>query len=71
MSHLIFYKKKDQFIINCMTLVKVHKQRLQNMRDNRYSILLEEVHAFCEKNSIIVPNMSKIFIICEKLMRYA
>ncbi|XP_057720354.1 uncharacterized protein LOC130934845 [Arachis stenosperma] len=42
-------QKNDQDIINAMALVKVSKQRLQNIRDDGWSLLLDEVSLFCDK----------------------
>ncbi|XP_020674075.2 zinc finger MYM-type protein 1-like [Dendrobium catenatum] len=55
-------QRKDQDIINAMTLVKVSKQRLQNMRNDGWDNLFKEVGLFCEKNNINVPNMIDTFV---------
>ena len=39
-------QRKDQDIVNAMSLVKVCKKRLQLMRDNRWNSLLQEVSLF-------------------------
>ncbi|XP_057756043.1 uncharacterized protein LOC130975241 [Arachis stenosperma] len=61
-------QKSDQDIINAMTLVKVSKQRLQSIRDDGWSSLLNEVSLFCDSHNILVRNMNDIF---EKLLRLA
>ncbi|XP_024195986.1 zinc finger MYM-type protein 1-like [Rosa chinensis] len=51
-------QKDDQDIVNAMDLVKICKTRLQDMRDNGWDSLLQQVVAFCGKENIMVPNMS-------------
>ncbi|XP_017235240.1 uncharacterized protein LOC108209045 [Daucus carota subsp. sativus] len=53
---------KDQDIINAIGLVKISKQRLQEMRDCGWDSLLIEVSSFCEKNNINVPKMDEKFV---------
>ncbi|XP_016192247.1 zinc finger MYM-type protein 1-like [Arachis ipaensis] len=55
-------QRSDQDIINAMTLVKVSKQRLQSIRDDGWSSLLNEVSLFCDSYNILVPNMNDIFV---------
>ena len=55
-------QRKDQDIVNAMSLVKVSKQRLQMMRDDGWDALVAEVSSFCEKHDIIIPNMDEIYI---------
>ena len=45
-----------------MELVRVSKQRLQMMRDDGWDSLLFEVHSFCDKYEIIIPNMNDMFV---------
>ncbi|XP_022883726.1 zinc finger MYM-type protein 1-like [Olea europaea var. sylvestris] len=40
-------QRKDQDIVNAMSLVTVCKQRLQEMRDNEWDSFLDEVVSFC------------------------
>ncbi|XP_029151554.1 uncharacterized protein [Arachis hypogaea] len=42
-------QRNDQDIVNAMALVKVSKQRLQTIRDDGWSLLVDEVSLFCEK----------------------
>ncbi|KAM5582361.1 hypothetical protein ABKV19_002668 [Rosa sericea] len=51
-------QKDDQDIVNAMDLVKICKRKLQDMRDNGWDSLLEQVVVFCGKENIMVPNMS-------------
>ncbi|XP_052114108.1 uncharacterized protein LOC110278421 [Arachis duranensis] len=55
-------QRNDQDIVNAMALVKVSKQRLQNIRDDGWSLLLDEVSLFCDKHGITVPIMDDIFV---------
>ncbi|RWR85620.1 Dimer_Tnp_hAT domain-containing protein/DUF4371 domain-containing protein [Cinnamomum micranthum f. kanehirae] len=59
---LMLLQRKDQNIITAMELVRVSKQRLQTMRDDGWDSLLFEVHSFCEKYEIIIPNMNDMFV---------
>ena len=38
-------------------LIDTTKRRLQELRDNGWEDLLEEVDTFCSKNGILIPNM--------------
>jgi hypothetical protein len=55
-------QRKDQDIVNAMKLVRMSKERLQIMRENGWSSLLDEVSTFCGINEIVVPNMDDIFL---------
>ena len=46
-----------------MDLVKVSKQRLQVMRDNKWISLLTEVFSFCITHDIPILNMDEIFVV--------
>ena len=50
-------QRKDQDIVNAMTLVQVSKQRLQMMRESHWSCFLNDVTSFCEKHEIVVPHI--------------
>ncbi|CAH9066223.1 unnamed protein product [Cuscuta europaea] len=45
-----------------MELVKVAKERLQNLRDEGWDILFGEVSSFCEKNKISIPSMNDFYV---------
>lgn len=49
--------KKDQDIVNAMSLVKLVKEQLQIIRNEGWESLLASVVSFCEKSDINVPNM--------------
>nr|KYP47883.1 Zinc finger MYM-type protein 1 [Cajanus cajan] len=54
-------QRSDQDIVNAMKLVSVSKQRLQAMRDDGWSSLLNNVSSFCENHNIVVLNMNDTF----------
>ncbi|XP_057734884.1 uncharacterized protein LOC130950415 [Arachis stenosperma] len=55
-------QRNDQDIINAMALVKVSKQWLQTIRDDGWSLLLDEVSLFCDKHNITDPKIDDIFV---------
>ena len=55
-------QRKDQDIVNAMTLVKVCKQQFQMMRDNGWSSVLDQVSYFCERHNIDIPSMNDTFL---------
>ncbi|XP_024632182.1 uncharacterized protein [Medicago truncatula] len=56
-------QRKDQDIVNAMSLVKVSKDRLQKMREDGWHNLLCEVSLFCEKQNIDIVNMDDAFVL--------
>ena len=52
-------QRDDQDIVNAMDLVKICKRKLQDLRDNGWDSLLDQVVIFCGKENIMVPNMSE------------
>jgi hypothetical protein len=50
-------QKKDQNIVEAMSLVVDVKTCLQDLRSEGCEPLLEEAKAFCQKNDILIPNM--------------
>lgn len=54
-------QKKDQDIVNVMHLVNITKKRLQNLRDDVWEPLLEEVCLFFIEYNIHISNMDDIF----------
>ena len=55
-------QRKDQDIMNAMGLVRASKQCLQEMRDNGWSSLFDEVCSFCGKYHIDIPIMENVYI---------
>jgi len=50
-------QKRDQDIVNVMTLIGVAKIRFQQLRSNGWEDFLEKVKSFCIKFSIDIPIM--------------
>ncbi|KAJ1293346.1 hypothetical protein BS78_01G060600 [Paspalum vaginatum] len=50
-------QKKDQNVVEAMSLVIDVKTRFVNLRSEGYEPLLEEAQAFCQDNDIPIPNM--------------
>jgi hypothetical protein len=59
----IALQKKNQYIVNAITLVNMFKKRLQMMRDNEWESLLTEVLLFCDKHDIPILNMDEILVV--------
>ena len=62
-------QRKDQDIVNAMTLVRITKQQLQSMRDDGWEPLLNEVSLFCVKYKIVIPHMEDLFVLQERSRR--
>ncbi|KAL6526048.1 hypothetical protein OROHE_015572 [Orobanche hederae] len=52
-----FLQQKDQNIVNATSLVVTTKRQLQDLRDNGWDDLLQDVNSFCSENGISIPNM--------------
>ncbi|XP_031250060.1 zinc finger MYM-type protein 1-like [Pistacia vera] len=55
-------QRKDQDIINAMSLVHLSKRRLSLIRNNGWDNLLDEVSHFCIAHDIDIPNMQETFV---------
>ncbi|XP_031278972.1 52 kDa repressor of the inhibitor of the protein kinase-like [Pistacia vera] len=55
-------QRKDQDIINAMSLVHLSKRRLLLIRNNGWDNLLDEVSHFCIAHNIDMPNMQEKFV---------
>ena len=56
------YKEKEQDIANVILLVKVVKRRLQDLRDEGWDALIENVSAFCAKYDILIANFDEFYV---------
>ncbi|XP_049378286.1 uncharacterized protein LOC125843104 [Solanum stenotomum] len=56
------YLKKEQDIANAILLVKVVKKRLQDLRNEGWDSLIENVSAFCVKYDILIPNFDEFYV---------
>ncbi|KAH0739753.1 hypothetical protein KY290_038458 [Solanum tuberosum] len=55
-------QKKEQDIANAILLVKVVKKRLQDLRNEGWDSLVENVSAFCVKYDILIPNFDEFYV---------
>uniref|UniRef100_A0A7N0T6Q6 Cytochrome P450 n=1 Tax=Kalanchoe fedtschenkoi TaxID=63787 RepID=A0A7N0T6Q6_KALFE len=74
MAHLMLYifgytnqlsnalQKKDQDIINAMTLVSLTKEKLQSLRNDGWENFLDRVISFCKNHEIEVPDMNDYYV---------
>ncbi|XP_039070163.1 zinc finger MYM-type protein 1-like [Hibiscus syriacus] len=53
--------RKDQDIVNAMSLVTLTKERLQNMRENEWESFFANLTSFCNKNNIDILNMDVVY----------
>ncbi|XP_015087083.1 zinc finger MYM-type protein 1-like [Solanum pennellii] len=51
-------QRMDQDIVNAMGFLALTKQRLQNMRDNEFESLMDDVSSFCDKHDIVILEMN-------------
>ncbi|XP_074297557.1 uncharacterized protein LOC141628297 [Silene latifolia] len=63
-------QRKDQDIVNAMTLVRLTKARLQKVRVDGWADFIESVNSFCSKNDIEVPNMDNYYVPPGRSRRY-
>ena len=55
-------QRKDQDILNAMSLVKSTKQQLYKLRDNGWDSIIGKVNSFCEKNKTELLIMEEEFV---------
>ncbi|XP_012831245.1 PREDICTED: uncharacterized protein LOC105952257 [Erythranthe guttata] len=55
-------QRKDQDIVNAMTLVQVSKIQIQSLRESGWSSLLDGVTTFCEKHRVDIPEMDAKYV---------
>ena len=53
-------QRKDQNIVQAMSLIVDVKARLMGLRNNGWEPLFEEVKTFCEEKEILIPNMEEM-----------
>ncbi|XP_047256215.1 uncharacterized protein LOC124888971 [Capsicum annuum] len=51
--------KKVQDIVNDMEFLNISKKRLQDMRENRWKSLLDDVSSFCDSHGILIPKLDE------------
>ncbi|XP_047264228.1 uncharacterized protein LOC107865421 [Capsicum annuum] len=60
LSKILFKKKKtDQDIVNVVELLNISKKRLQDMRENEWESLLNDVSSFCDSHDILIPKLDE------------
>ncbi|XP_020702917.1 zinc finger MYM-type protein 1-like [Dendrobium catenatum] len=51
-------QRKEQDIVNAMSLVQICKKRLQVMRDYKWEEFITKLTSFCEQHKIDIPDMN-------------
>ncbi|KAK4713316.1 hypothetical protein R3W88_019223 [Solanum pinnatisectum] len=54
-------QKKDQDIVNAMEFLNITKKRLQDMRENGWESLLDDVSSFCDVHDILIPKLDESY----------
>ncbi|XP_029145705.1 uncharacterized protein [Arachis hypogaea] len=55
-------QRKNQDILNALTLVSTTKTLIQRMRESSWEAFIKEVILFCEKHEVEVPDMNALHI---------
>ncbi|XP_022683490.1 uncharacterized protein LOC111257714 [Setaria italica] len=66
-----FDQRRDQDILNAISLVNVAKNKMQQLRSNGWDHFLERVTSFCIKHDVEVPAMDGDYVPYGKSARYA
>ncbi|XP_066373509.1 uncharacterized protein [Miscanthus floridulus] len=64
-------QRRDQDILNAISLVNVAKSRMQELRSNGWDNFLHKVTSFCVKHGVEVPAMDGAYVPYGKSARYA
>ena len=64
-------QRRDQDILNAISLVNVAKKRMQKLRSDGWDNFLEKVTSFCDKHGVEVPAMDGDYVPYEKSARKA
>lgn len=56
-------QQKSQYIVNAMNQVSTTKTLIQNLRNDGWENLIEDVKVFCECNNIEMPDMNARYIV--------
>ncbi|KAK4738617.1 hypothetical protein R3W88_002314 [Solanum pinnatisectum] len=54
-------QKKDQDIVNVVEFLNITKKRLQDMRENGWESLLDDVSSFCDMHDILIPKLDESY----------
>ncbi|XP_047256122.1 uncharacterized protein LOC124888879 [Capsicum annuum] len=52
-------QKKNQDIVNVVEFLNISKKRLQDMRENEWESLLNDVSSFCDSHDILIPKLDE------------
>ncbi|XP_066358052.1 uncharacterized protein [Miscanthus floridulus] len=64
-------QRRDQDILNAISLVNVAKSRMQELRSNGWDNFFQKVTSFCIKHGVEVPSMDGAYVPYGKSARYA
>jgi len=64
-------QRREQDILNAISLVNVAKNRMQQLRTNGWEQFLERVTLFCNKHGVQIPVMENNYVPYGKSARYA
>ncbi|XP_072147817.1 uncharacterized protein [Setaria viridis] len=64
-------QRRDQDILNAISLVNVAKNKMQQLRSDGWDHFLERVTSFCIKHDVEVPAMDGDYVLYGKSARYA
>ncbi|KAK9672138.1 hypothetical protein RND81_12G079400 [Saponaria officinalis] len=62
-------QRRDQDIVNVITLVDATKRNLQKIRDGGWDVHMEKVESFCLKHEISIPTMDDVYVVPGKYKR--
>ncbi|XP_074346291.1 uncharacterized protein LOC141685067 [Apium graveolens] len=62
-------QQKSQDILNAMHLVSTRKMLIQKLRSDGWESLLENVRSFCERHTILIPDMNAPYFDVLKSLR--
>ncbi|XP_049366158.1 uncharacterized protein LOC125831009 [Solanum verrucosum] len=54
-------QKPDQDIVNAVEFLNITKKRLQDMRENGWESLLDDVSTFCDVHDILIPKLDESY----------
>ena len=63
-------QRRDQDILSAMAMVRLAKDRIQELRSNGWDAFLQRVTLFCNKHSIQVPTMEDNYVPYERSTRF-
>ena len=67
----VVLQKRDQDLLNVLSLVKATKEELQEMRNDGWEELISKVMEICNKHDIDVPDLDALYVQGKKPRRYA